>query len=109
MVGWDAAEPALIERLCAAGRLRRCSRCERAATAAYRWPAVRRRRLADVLHCKHVPWHGIYHNRLWRQARMRYETIARRVAARAAVLGGAAGHTRGIVDAYGRRRAPGNQ
>jgi predicted AlkP superfamily phosphohydrolase/phosphomutase len=78
MVGWDAADLALIDQLCAAGRLPALQSLRARGSfgvlqpgpllfAGGVWPTF--------YTGKRVPWHGIYHNRLWRQERMRCETI----------------------------------
>lgn len=78
MVGWDAADLTLIDQLCAAGRLpalqslreRGCFGTLQPGALLFAggvWPTF--------YTGKRVPWHGIYHNRLWRQEHMRCETI----------------------------------
>ncbi len=76
MIGWDAADFTLVERLCAEGRL--------PALASLRASGYSGRIGAEPLLFaggvwptfytgKPVPWHGIYHNRLWRADEMRFE------------------------------------
>jgi predicted AlkP superfamily phosphohydrolase/phosphomutase len=76
MIGWDAADHELIERLCQAGELPVLA-------------GLRARGLVGTLDgCaarfaggvwptfytgQDVPWHGLYHNKIWRQERMRVE------------------------------------
>jgi predicted AlkP superfamily phosphohydrolase/phosphomutase len=78
LVGWDAAESTLVDQLCAAGRLpalqslraRGCFGILEPGPLLFAggvWPTF--------YTGKHEPWHGIYHNRLWRQERMRCETV----------------------------------
>lgn len=78
MIGLDAADATLIERLCEEGRLpaiqslrqQGCfGRLESDATifAGGVWPTFYTSR--------RVPWHGIYHNRIWRQEHMRSEPV----------------------------------
>jgi predicted AlkP superfamily phosphohydrolase/phosphomutase len=77
MIGVDAAEVTLVDRLCEEGKLptlswlRRngCSgrlASEAAILAGSVWPTFYTGTRA--------PWHGIYHDRLWRHEKMRFET-----------------------------------
>jgi predicted AlkP superfamily phosphohydrolase/phosphomutase len=79
MIGLDAAEATLIDRLCEEGRLpalralmqRGCQGrlgCEASLFAGGVWPTF--------YTSKSVPWHGIYHHIEWRPDRMRFELIA---------------------------------
>ena len=76
LIGWDAADRELVERLCAAGELPTLSRLK--ARGAYGslegcasrfaggvWPTFYTGR--------DVAWHGLYHNKIWRQERMQVE------------------------------------
>ncbi len=76
MIGLDAAEATLVERLCDAGKLPtlaglRQSGCFGALEAEATifsgavWPTF--------YTAKRVPWHGLYHDRLWRHEKMRFE------------------------------------
>ncbi len=78
MIGLDAAEVTLIERLCAEGKLptlqslreRGCfGSLEAKATifAGGVWPTF--------YTAQDVPWHGVYHNKLWRHETMRCEVV----------------------------------
>ncbi|MDH3690923.1 MAG: alkaline phosphatase family protein [Gammaproteobacteria bacterium] len=78
MIGLDAAEVTVIEELCAAGKLpalsslieRGCfGRLESEAPifSGGVWPTF--------YTSKRVPWHGIYHDRLWHYDKMRFETV----------------------------------
>lgn len=77
MIGLDAAEFGLAKTLCAEGKLPTLAsllqqgtsgalETEAASFAGGVWPSF--------FTSKKVPWHGIYHNKLWRQANMRCET-----------------------------------
>ena len=79
MIGLDAAEVTLVDRLCAEGKLptiatlrrKGCSgRLESEATilSGSVWPTF--------YTSKHVPWHGIYHDRLWHHEKMRFEMVS---------------------------------
>lgn len=76
MIGLDAAEAGLIEKLCEDGRLPNLQKLrERGAVGVMEsnalhfaggvWPTF--------YTSKDVPWHGIYHNKLWRHENMRCE------------------------------------
>lgn len=78
MIGLDAAELTMVERLCLEGKLptlhslrqRGCSgwlATEATIFAGGVWPTF--------YTAKRVPWHGIYHDRLWRPDRMRFEAV----------------------------------
>lgn len=78
MIGLDAAESSLVDRLCRAGKLPvlqalRARGCwgELAANATIFaggvWPTF--------YTATDVPWHGIYHNKLWRHEHMRCEVV----------------------------------
>ena len=79
LIGWDAADQELVERLCATGELPTLSRLK--ARGAYGslegcasrfaggvWPTFYTGR--------DVAWHGLYHNKIWRQERMQVELRA---------------------------------
>jgi len=76
LIGLDAADQELVDRLCAAGELPTISRLR--ARGAYGslegcasrfaggvWPTFYTGR--------DVAWHGLYHNKIWRQERMQVE------------------------------------
>jgi len=78
LIGWDAAELGVIEQLCVDGRLpalqslraRGCFGSLGSADLPFAggvWPTF--------YTGKAVPWHGVYHNRLWRPELMRNEVI----------------------------------
>ena len=80
MIGLDAAEVTVIEELCVAGKLpvlnslmkRGCfGRLESEAPifSGGVWPTF--------YTSKRVPWHGIYHDRLWHYKKMQFETVGR--------------------------------
>lgn len=76
MIGLDAAESTVVERLCCEGKLPTldslrqsgCFGCLEAQATIFSggvWPTF--------YTAKRVPWHGIYHDRLWRHDKMRFE------------------------------------
>lgn len=78
LIGLDAAELTLVDRLCDEGRLptlralreRGCQgrlQCEGSLFAGGVWPTF--------YTSKSVPWHGVYHHIQWRPERMRFELI----------------------------------
>jgi len=76
MIGLDAAEWELIDRLCDAGELPTLARL-RARGAYGRLEGCASRFAGGVWPTfytgQDVPWHGLYHNKIWRQERMRVE------------------------------------
>ncbi|MBI4229123.1 MAG: alkaline phosphatase family protein [Deltaproteobacteria bacterium] len=78
MIGLDAAEVTLIDRYCAAGMLpalqslkeKGCFGLLRSNATIFAggvWPSF--------YTSKDVPWHGVYHNKLWRHEKMRCEVV----------------------------------
>ena len=78
MIGLDAAEVSLIERYCADGMLpalqslreQGCFGLLRSNATVFAggvWP--------NFYTSKDVPWHGVYHNKLWRHEKMRCEVV----------------------------------
>jgi predicted AlkP superfamily phosphohydrolase/phosphomutase len=70
MIGLDAADKDLIERLCAAGELPALAGLiSRGAFGALEGNAARfAGGVWPTFYCgRDVPWHGLYHNKLWRQ------------------------------------------
>jgi hypothetical protein len=76
MIGLDAAELTLVERLCDEGQLPTLAglrqhgcfgslEAEATIFSGAVWPTF--------YTAKRVPWHGIYHDRLWRYDKMRFE------------------------------------
>ena len=76
MIGLDAAELTLVERLCDEGKLPTLAglrqhgcfgtlEAEATVFAGAVWPTF--------YTAKQVPWHGFYHDRLWRYEKMRFE------------------------------------
>ena len=81
MIGLDAAELSLVEELCATGqlpaleslRLRGCFGSLESNASLFAggvWPTF--------YTGKDVPWHGLYHNRLWDPGAMRCEPVSAR-------------------------------
>ena len=76
MIGLDAADADLIERLCDAGEMPALSTL-RSRGASGSLGGIAGRFAGGVWPTfytgRDVPWHGLYHNKIWRQERMRCE------------------------------------